>query len=125
MYRQKKIKTTSATPGLEPKPAACRDAQAILSELRSSPSASIDRPREYLLVPFNDPFVYDVTRTRDSLDFKRALRRLYAHGGGDAPEMCLTAIEHAVAEARRGSTIYVITDVEAKDYRKQVGGWFR
>lgn len=36
---------------------------------------SVDRPQEYVLVPFNDPFVYDVTHTRDANVFKRALRR--------------------------------------------------
>jgi len=80
---------------------------------------TIDEPHEYVLVPFNDPFVYDVTKTRHGGEFKRALRKLWAKGGGDSPEMCLTAIEVLVAETKRGSTIYVITDVEAKDYDLQ------
>ena len=90
--------------------------QLITNNLKQT----IDEPHEYVLVPFNDPFVYDVTKTRHGGEFKRALRKLWAKGGGDSPEMCLTAIEVLVAETKRGSTIYVITDVEAKDYDLQV-----
>ena len=46
--------------------------------------------------------------------------RLYAHGGGDMPEMAMTGIQLAIENCRPGSTIYVITDASAKDYGKQV-----
>jgi len=80
---------------------------------------SIDSPQEYVLVPFNDPFVADVTNTRSATQFKRSLSRLYAHGGGDMPEMAMAGIQLAIENCRPGSTIYVITDASAKDYHKQ------
>lgn len=46
--------------------------------------------------------------------------RLYAHGGGDVPEMAMKGIQLAIENCRPGSTIYVITDASAKDYEKQV-----
>jgi len=95
--------------------AAKQRVERITEELEES----IHRPQEYVLVPFNDPFIYDVTHTRDSEEFKQALRKLYAHGGGDAPEMCLTGIKVAIEKSRPGSTIYVITDNVAKDYDLQ------
>merc|ERR1739838_245905 len=95
--------------------AAKRRVERITDELHNS----INRPHEYVLVPFNDPFIYDVTKTRDSGNFKMALRKLYAHAGGDAPEMCMTGIKVAIENCRRGSTIYVITDIDAKDHELQ------
>ena len=45
---------------------------------------------------------------------------LYAHGGGDLPEMCLRGILLAIENSRAGSILYVITDAPAKDYEYQV-----
>jgi hypothetical protein len=80
---------------------------------------SLDKPSEYILVPFNDPFVEDITVTEDPDVFKRALGRLVAHGGGDLPEYSLTGIKIAIENAKHGATVYVITDVEAKDFYLQ------
>jgi len=97
--------------------AAKRRVERITDHVRDS----TDQPQEYVLVPFNDPFVGQVTNTRSDLQFKRALARLYAHGGGDVPEMAMKGIQLAIENCRPGSTIYVITDASAKDYRKQDG----
>nr|CAB3257361.1 inter-alpha-trypsin inhibitor heavy chain H3 [Phallusia mammillata] len=80
---------------------------------------SLDRPQEYVLVPFNDPEVGPLTVTKDAKEFKNALDRVSASGGGDQPEMCMRGIQLAVENCRAGSTIYVITDVHAKDYAIQ------
>ena len=46
--------------------------------------------------------------------------RLYAHGGEDIPEKCMSGLMLAIEASRPGSTLYVITDAPAKDFRLQV-----
>jgi len=43
-----------------------------------------------------------------------------AKGGGDSPELALRGMLLAVENSRVGSTIFVITDVDAKDVELQV-----
>nr|XP_039261194.1 uncharacterized protein LOC120337478 isoform X1 [Styela clava] len=80
---------------------------------------SLDQPQNFVLVPFNDPTVGPLTVTHDPDAFKKAINKLYAHGGGDAPELSMRGIQLAVENSNAGSTIFVITDIDAKDVELQ------
>lgn len=50
--------------------------------------------------------------------------RLYAHGGGDSAELSMRGIQLAVENSHPGSSIFVITDADAKDIELQVRAYF-
>ncbi|XP_039265384.2 inter-alpha-trypsin inhibitor heavy chain H5-like [Styela clava] len=95
--------------------AAKRRAQEIVRFTKGT----LDAPQDFVLVPFNDPGVGPVTVTNNAEEYHQALEKLYAHGGGDAPELAMRGIQLAIENSRPGSTIYVISDVDAKDYMLQ------
>ncbi|XP_067831468.1 von Willebrand factor A domain-containing protein 7-like [Heptranchias perlo] len=74
-----------------------------------------DAPSFYLLVPFNDPDFGPVYKTSDPEQFIERLRLLTAEGGGDIPEMCLSALQLALINTPPLSYIYVFTDAPARD----------
>ncbi|XP_061683678.1 von Willebrand factor A domain-containing protein 7 [Syngnathoides biaculeatus] len=73
------------------------------------------QPGSFLLVPFHDPEVGPVYETDDPHQFMEYMENLMALGGGDEPEMCLTAIQLALTHSPPLSEIFVFTDASPKD----------
>ncbi|CAF0824612.1 unnamed protein product, partial [Didymodactylos carnosus] len=71
---------------------------------------------DYILIPFHDPEIGPILRTRDSARFQRGLQDLIVQGGGDCPEMVISAVKTALEYALPNSFIYVFTDARSKDY---------
>nr|XP_020024090.1 von Willebrand factor A domain-containing protein 7 isoform X3 [Castor canadensis] len=69
--------------------AAKIQARHIAEQRRGSPM----EPVHYVLVPFHDPGFGPVFTTSDSDSFWQQLNEIHALGGGDEPEMCLSAVE--------------------------------
>ncbi|XP_069497129.1 von Willebrand factor A domain-containing protein 7-like isoform X2 [Ambystoma mexicanum] len=77
---------------------------------------TLNEPSVYVLVPFNDPDFGPALITADAEEFKAAIQKLMANGGGDTPEMCLSGVQLALLSTPPDSEIYVFTDAVAKDY---------
>jgi len=73
------------------------------------------RPEEYLLVRFGDPDVGSPYVTESAADLLVQVNALSANGGGDCPEVSVTAILRAINAAKFGSRIHVFTDASSKD----------
>ncbi|EPY85391.1 protein G7c-like protein [Camelus ferus] len=69
--------------------AAKIQARRIVEQRLGSPM----EPSHYVLVPFHDPGFGPVFTTSDPDSFWKQLNELHALGGGDEPEMCLSALE--------------------------------
>ncbi|XP_049621104.1 von Willebrand factor A domain-containing protein 7 [Suncus etruscus] len=83
----------------------------IVEQRRGSPM----EPSHYVLVPFHDPGFGPVFTTSDPDNFWQQLNEIHALGGGDEPEMCLSALELALLHTPPLSDIFVFTDASPKD----------
>ncbi|XP_012886556.1 PREDICTED: von Willebrand factor A domain-containing protein 7 [Dipodomys ordii] len=83
----------------------------IVEQRRGSPM----EPNHYILVPFHDPGFGPVFTTSDPDSFWQQLNEIHALGGGDEPEMCLSALELALLHTPPLSDIFVFTDASPKD----------
>ncbi|XP_023155615.2 von Willebrand factor A domain-containing protein 7 [Amphiprion ocellaris] len=86
-------------------------AHSIIQSRANSP----EQPGTFLLVPFHDPEVGPVYETEDPNQFMHHIDSLMALGGGDEPEMCLSAIQLALTHSPPLSEIFVFTDASPKD----------
>ncbi|XP_034723657.1 von Willebrand factor A domain-containing protein 7-like [Etheostoma cragini] len=80
-----------------------------------SRAGSTGQPGTFLLVPFHDPEVGPVYETDDPNQFMQHMENLMALGGGDEPEMCLSAVQLALTHSPPLSEIFVFTDASPKD----------
>ncbi|XP_030237572.1 von Willebrand factor A domain-containing protein 7 isoform X2 [Gadus morhua] len=86
-----------------------------LAIIQGRAESSAGQPGTYLLVPFHDPEVGPVYETDDPEQFMGYLEDLMALGGGDEPEMSLSAIQLALTHSPPLSEIFVFTDASPKD----------
>ncbi|XP_056092844.1 von Willebrand factor A domain-containing protein 7 [Rhinichthys klamathensis goyatoka] len=91
------------------------EAKRVAFNIIDSKKGTQDEPSEYILVPFNDPGFGPLIRTTDPDIMKSEISKLYAHDGGDLPEMCLSGLQLALTGAPSSSHIYVFTDAPPKD----------
>ncbi|XP_060782511.1 von Willebrand factor A domain-containing protein 7-like [Neoarius graeffei] len=91
------------------------EVRRVTSSIIDSQTGTATQPSEYILVPFNDPDYGPLTRTTDPKIFKKQLGALTASGGGDAPEMSLSALQLALTGSPPQTEIFVFTDADAKD----------
>ncbi|XP_060859495.1 hemicentin-1-like isoform X1 [Metopolophium dirhodum] len=71
--------------------------------------------KHFVFVPFNDPDVGPVTETFDPKVIMHKLNQVLIRGGGDCPEMGITAVIQALKVVKPNSYIYVFTDAPPKD----------
>ncbi|XP_033486681.1 von Willebrand factor A domain-containing protein 7 [Epinephelus lanceolatus] len=86
-------------------------AHSIIQSRARSPG----QPGTFLLVPFHDPKFGPVYESDDPNQFMQYMENLMALGGGDEPEMCLSAIQLALTHSPPLSEIFVFTDASPKD----------
>ncbi|CAK6447157.1 unnamed protein product [Pipistrellus nathusii] len=91
--------------------AAKSQARHIAEQRRGGPA----EPAHYVLVPFHDPGFGPVFSTSDPDSFWQLLSEIQAVGGGDEPEMSLSALELALLHTPPLSDIFVFTDASPKD----------
>ncbi|XP_021115739.1 von Willebrand factor A domain-containing protein 7 isoform X2 [Heterocephalus glaber] len=91
--------------------AAKIQARHIVEQRRGGPM----EPVHYVLVPFHDPGFGPVFTASDPDSFWQQLNEIQALGGGDEPEMCLSALELALLHTPPLSDIFVFTDASPKD----------
>uniref|UniRef100_A0A672QL57 von Willebrand factor A domain-containing protein 7-like n=2 Tax=Sinocyclocheilus grahami TaxID=75366 RepID=A0A672QL57_SINGR len=91
------------------------EAKRVAFNIIDSKKGTQDEPSEYILVPFNDPKFGPLIRTTDPDVMKSEISKINADGGGDIPEMCMSALQLALTGAPSSSYIYVFTDAPPKD----------
>ncbi|XP_075835553.1 von Willebrand factor A domain-containing protein 7 isoform X2 [Microtus pennsylvanicus] len=91
--------------------AAKIQARRIMEQRQGGPM----EPSFYVLVPFHDPGFGPVFTTSDPDSFWQKLNEIQALGGGDEPEMCLSALELALLHTPPLSDVFVFTDASPKD----------
>ena len=57
-------------------------------------SISPNPPSKYLIQTFNDPTIGEIVITEDRAIILSTFTKIYAHDGGDAPELCLSGLEN-------------------------------
>jgi hypothetical protein len=77
-------------------------------------------PTHYILTSFNDPDVgvpkrYAATNPTEKSQLLSDVNVLYAHGGGDCPELGMTGIQNALGLSSSGGQLIVLTDASALD----------
>ena len=91
---------------------------SVRAQAISIVNARIDtdqEPIQYVLSPFNDPFVGPLTVTDDPSVFRAAISALGASGGGDCPELSMTGALDALAASDEGVDLFTFTDADALD----------
>ncbi|RNA22021.1 von Willebrand factor A domain-containing 7-like [Brachionus plicatilis] len=98
------------------------DTGSMSDEIQSVKDMSISMSNElnkngdsFVLMPFNDPTWGPLTITNKLEVFQSKIRSLYAHGGGDAPEMLYSALLDTIKSIKYFSSVFVWTDAPAKD----------
>ncbi|XP_054586740.2 von Willebrand factor A domain-containing protein 7 [Nothobranchius furzeri] len=89
--------------------------KTLICSIIDSKVGTQDEPSLYVLVPFNDPDFGPLIRTTDPREFKTSINSLSAAGGGDFPEMSLSALQLALSGSPPNSEIFVFTDASVKD----------
>ncbi|XP_048024996.1 von Willebrand factor A domain-containing protein 7 [Megalobrama amblycephala] len=97
--------------------AARRRAFSIIQAREKSQRTTL--PGTFILVPFHDPGFGPVMETDDPHQFMQYMDDLMALGGGDEPEMCLSALQLALTHSPPLSEIFVFTDASPKDHHLQ------
>ncbi|XP_077460411.1 von Willebrand factor A domain-containing protein 7-like isoform X2 [Stigmatopora argus] len=92
------------------------DVKILSAEIINSRRGFLLEPEAYILVPFNDPdFGPAQISDGDGDMFIEMINSLTADGGGDIPELSLSALQLALTTAPPLSEIFVFTDAPAKD----------
>jgi von Willebrand factor A domain-containing protein 7 len=73
------------------------------------------KPTEWMLERFGDPDIGPLFVTDSAPQLLSAVNALFAHGGGDCPELSQGALLDVVNRALPGSDVYLFTDATAKD----------
>ncbi|XP_077574936.1 von Willebrand factor A domain-containing protein 7-like [Stigmatopora nigra] len=90
------------------------DVKILTSEIINSRMENLLEPEAYILVPFNDP-EFGPAQISNGDMFEEMVNSLTADGGGDIPELSLSALQLALTTAPPLSEIFVFTDAPAKD----------
>ena len=69
-----------------------------------------EEPSQYVLAPFNDPFIGPLTVTDDADTFKAAISSLFASGGGDCPELAMGGLLQGLSASDEGGVLFMFTD---------------
>ncbi|XP_051580418.1 von Willebrand factor A domain-containing protein 7-like [Myxocyprinus asiaticus] len=80
---------------------------------------STSLPGTFILVPFHDPDFGPVMEMDKPHEFMQYMEDLTALGGGDEPEMCLSALQLALTHCPPLSEIFVFTNASPKDHHLQ------